>query len=94
MHGNSFKTENGFKTRNYSNILNEIVNTINIHKNVGTILSGIHLELTYKDVTECIGNANISENDLHLNYETYCDPRLNKDQSSQIINDFCSQFSD
>ncbi|WGL59668.1 3-deoxy-7-phosphoheptulonate synthase [Pigmentibacter sp. JX0631] len=93
MHGNSYKSESGYKTRNFNNILNELKNTIEIHKKINSNLAGIHLELTYKDVTECTGGeCNLQEQDLHLNYETYCDPRLNRAQSIQLIKEFCSIF--
>lgn len=94
MHGNSFKTQNGFKTRNYTHIISELKNTYELHHQIGSTLSGIHLELTYKDVTECIGGErNITENELALNYQTYCDPRLNKAQSIQLIQDFTKEFN-
>jgi 3-deoxy-D-arabino-heptulosonate 7-phosphate (DAHP) synthase len=44
--------------------------------------SGVHFEFTPNDVTECLGGIrNIRESDLHIKYETACDPRLNHEQS-------------
>ena len=40
------------------------------------------VEFTPNDVTECVGGIrNIQEKDLHIKYETACDPRLNHEQS-------------
>ena len=48
-----------------------------IHKRCGSVLAGVHLEMTGQEtVTECIGGAT-TEAMLPNNYETYCDPRLN-----------------
>src|SRR5665213_928673 len=53
-----------------------------VHRAEGTYAGGVHLEMTGKDVTECTGGARaISDTDLHDRYHTYCDPRLNADQS-------------
>lgn len=93
MHGNSFKSHTGYKTRNFTNILNELKNTLEIHKKMNSILAGVHLELTYNNVTECTGGeCNLQEQDLHLRYETYCDPRLNRSQSIQLINNFSKLY--
>ena len=44
--------------------------------------NGVHFEFTPNNVTECIGGIrNIQEKDLHIKYETACDPRLNHEQS-------------
>lgn len=94
MHGNTIVV-NGKKTRNFSVILKELELTFNIHKKMKSILSGVHFELTGDDVTECIGGAvDLHEEDLEVNYQTYCDPRLNYAQSlemafliNQLLND-------
>lgn len=45
-------------------------------------LGGVHLELTGEDVTECVGGPEeLLDADLHTNYTSYCDPRLNYAQS-------------
>ena len=85
MHGNAIKTENNIKTRNFAHILSELKDTYQCHTEVGTTLAGVHFELTGEDVTECIGGASgLTAKDLHENYETYCDPRLNYSQSLEI----------
>ncbi len=85
MHGNTFATEDNIKTRNFDNIVDEIRKTFDVHRNQGSYLGGVHLELTGDNVTECVGGAKgLSERELHNNYETYCDPRLNYEQSLEI----------
>ncbi|MBC8312141.1 MAG: 3-deoxy-7-phosphoheptulonate synthase class II [Candidatus Marinimicrobia bacterium] len=85
MHGNTYKTETGYKTRHFNTILKEIQQFFAIHKTCGTIPGGIHFELTGDNVTECLGGAQeISDNDLKERYETACDPRLNNEQSLEL----------
>ena len=58
---------------------------LQVHEEQGTILGGVHLELTGERVTECLGGASgLTEEDLGENYATYCDPRLNYSQSLEI----------
>jgi 3-deoxy-7-phosphoheptulonate synthase len=41
--------------------------------------------MTGQDVTECVGGARgLSEVDLGNRYETFCDPRLNAEQSLEL----------
>lgn len=86
MHGNVEKTDNGYKTRDFDNILSEVKQFFQIHKAQGSIAGGIHLEMTGQDVTECTGSrsSNITANDLTSRYHTQCDPRLNADQSLEL----------
>ena len=86
MHGNVEKASNGYKTRDFSNILSEVEQFFSIHKEHGTIAGGIHLEMTGLDVTECTGSesCNISTEDLTSRYHTQCDPRLNADQALEL----------
>ncbi len=85
MHGNTFTAESNYKTRNFSDILDEIRSFFNIHFAEGTIPGGVHFELTGKDVTECIGGAQeIMDHHLVNNYATSCDPRLNAQQSLEL----------
>lgn len=56
-----------------------------MHKECGSVLAGVHLELTGENVTECTGGPqHLSEEDLPLQYNTYCDPRLNYSQSIEV----------
>ncbi|MEX1063426.1 MAG: 3-deoxy-7-phosphoheptulonate synthase class II [Balneolaceae bacterium] len=85
MHGNTFSTSNKVKTRNFDDILQELKATFEIHRAEANYLGGVHLELTGDNVTECVGGANgLNEKGLDLNYETYCDPRLNYEQSLEM----------
>jgi 3-deoxy-7-phosphoheptulonate synthase len=83
MHGNGIVTSTGLKTRNFDDILLEIERTFAIHERLGTILGGVHFELTGEDVTECIGGG-IDESDLDKNYQSVCDPRLNYRQALEM----------
>ena len=85
MHANGTTTATGIKTRNFNDILTELEHTIQAHKAAGTILGGVHFELTGEDVTECVGGAaGITEEDLTKNYVSLCDPRLNYQQSLEL----------
>jgi 3-deoxy-7-phosphoheptulonate synthase len=85
MHGNTFSTEDGIKTRSVSSVWNEIEACFRIHKENGSHLGGIHLEMTGENVTECVGGADgLGHTELANAYETYCDPRLNYTQSLDI----------
>jgi 3-deoxy-7-phosphoheptulonate synthase len=85
MHGNTFETSNGYKTRQFEDVLDEVRGFFEVHKKLGTHPGGIHIELTGDDVTECLGGGNqISEKDLESRYETACDPRLNHSQSLEL----------
>lgn len=85
MHGNTVKTNTGFKTREFDKIMKEVRSFFEIHKACGTIPGGVHLEMTGQDVTECVGGSfNLTEDDLKNRYETQCDPRLNADQALEL----------
>ena len=85
MHGNTFKSETGYKTRHFDTILEELEHFFAIHHAEGTIPGGVHFELTGDNVTECLGGArDISDTDLKSRYETACDPRLNNEQSLEL----------
>ncbi|KAJ3165808.1 hypothetical protein HK101_012075 [Irineochytrium annulatum] len=84
MHGNT-ETVNGMKTRRYENIADELGKAFRIHKMHGSALGGVHFELTGDRVTETIGGSmELQEHDLPTNYQTFCDPRLNYEQSLDI----------
>ncbi len=85
MHGNTTTTAEGFKTRHFDAILTEVRESFAIHSEQGTIVGGIHLELTGNNVTECIGGAGgLSSTDLARAYESNVDPRLNYEQAMEI----------
>ena len=86
MHGNVEKAPNGYKTRDFANILSEVKQFFQIHKAQGSVAGGIHLEMTGQNVTECTGStsAAITAEGLASRYHTQCDPRLNADQSLEL----------
>lgn len=85
MHGNTVKTETGFKTRPFERVLKEVEQFFAVHQAEGTHAGGVHFEMTGKDVTECIGGAQaITAENLSDRYHTHCDPRLNASQALEL----------
>ncbi len=85
MHGNTETTPQGVKTRRFENILAEVQSAFRIHQELGSILGGVHFELTGDDVTECTGGARgLAEGDLARAYHTTVDPRLNYEQALEL----------
>jgi 3-deoxy-7-phosphoheptulonate synthase len=85
MHGNTFATSNGYKTRSFDRVWQEVDGFFDVHAGLGTWPGGVHIELTGNDVTECVGGSQeIVETDLTQAYETACDPRLNRNQSLEL----------
>ena len=85
MHGNTFTSNSGRKTRHFDDVLAEITGFFGAHGAEGTWPGGVHIELTGDDVTECLGGAEeILDADLDDRYETMCDPRLNGRQSIDL----------
>jgi 3-deoxy-7-phosphoheptulonate synthase len=85
MHGNTFTSAGGRKTRRFNDILSELRTYFALHRAAGTWPGGVHVELTGDDVTECLGGAEeILEGDLGARYTTTCDPRLNARQSLDL----------
>ncbi|MET0854778.1 MAG: 3-deoxy-7-phosphoheptulonate synthase class II [Microterricola sp.] len=85
MHGNGLTTPNGYKTRRFDDVVDEVKGFFESHRAVGTHPGGIHIELTGDDVTECLGGSeHIDEATLATKYESLCDPRLNHMQSLEL----------
>jgi 3-deoxy-7-phosphoheptulonate synthase len=85
MHGNTETTTGGVKTRRFDNILGEVEAAFRIHDEEGSMLGGVHIELTGEDVTECIGGARgLTEADLARAYKSQVDPRLNAEQALEL----------
>jgi 3-deoxy-7-phosphoheptulonate synthase len=85
MHGNTETTAGGYKTRRFENILGELDLAFRVHRELGSILGGVHIELTGEDVTECTGGARgLTDSDLQRAYRTQVDPRLNYEQSLEL----------
>ena len=85
MHGNTFESGSGVKTRSFDDVVEEVRGFFEVHRGLGTHPGGIHIELTGDDVTECVGGADgLAEDGLGARYETACDPRLNRRQSLEL----------
>ena len=85
MHGNTFTSAGGRKTRHFDDIIREIAGFVNAHRLEGTWPGGIHVELTGDNVTECLGGADdLTDADLDDRYQTVCDPRLNARQGLDL----------
>ncbi len=85
MHGNTYQTGDGVKTRSFDAIVEELRKAFQIHRRMDSHLGGVHLELTGDDVTECLGGtAGVKETDLSRAYRSPVDPRLNRDQAMEI----------
>lgn len=84
MHGNTFQL-NEKKVRDFSVILSEINSFFTICHSFHVVPGGVHLEITSKLVTECIGGTNgVLSSDLNTNYESKVDPRLNGSQAIEL----------
>jgi 3-deoxy-7-phosphoheptulonate synthase len=85
MHGNTITSNNGYKTRPFDRIIQEVKQFFAVHAAEGTYAGGVHLEMTGTNVTECTGGARaISDEDLNDRYHTFCDPRLNAEQAIEL----------
>ena len=91
MHGNTINvrsesnTQAKVKTRSFDSILAEVRGFFDAHAEAGTWAGGVHVEMTGQQVTECVGGAHqLTEADLGARYETFCDPRLNAEQSLEL----------
>ncbi|QRW00496.1 3-deoxy-7-phosphoheptulonate synthase [Ceratobasidium sp. AG-Ba] len=93
MHGNTLTSSTGHKTRHFSTIISEITSCIQIHASHSppSRMGGVSLEFTGElneegySVTECLGGSmELKESELSLRYQTFCDPRLNFEQSLDV----------
>lgn len=85
MHGNTVTSENGYKTRRFEDVMDEVRGFFEVHRNLGTIPGGLHVEMTGDDVAECLGGADpIVQEQFDELYESVCDPRLNHAQSLEL----------
>jgi len=73
------------KTRKFGHVRAEVEQAFEIHRAEGTVLAGVHVELTGEDVTECTGGARgITDDDLARAYRSQLDPRLNYEQALEL----------
>lgn len=85
MHGNTVTSSNGYKTRDFERILQELADFFAAHRQEGTYPGGLHFEMTGQQVTECRGGAQaLTDAGLSIRYRSACDPRLNGAQSLEL----------
>jgi 3-deoxy-7-phosphoheptulonate synthase len=85
MHGNTFVSPTGRKTRHFDDVLAEIRGFFTACRAEGVWPGGVHVELTGENVTECLGGAEeVLDSQLDERYLTACDPRLNARQSLDL----------
>lgn len=86
MHGNTEKTNSGYKTRPFNKILTEVKTFMQVLHSENCWPGGVHFEMTGQNVTECLGGSAraVREEDLSSRYHTHCDPRLNADQALEL----------
>jgi 3-deoxy-7-phosphoheptulonate synthase len=85
MHGNTVTSPNGYKTRNFDDVIDEVRGFFEVHEALGTFPGGLHVEMTGDDVAECLGGADPVDQEAFLErYESVCDPRLNHMQSLEM----------
>ncbi|MCD7896541.1 MAG: 3-deoxy-7-phosphoheptulonate synthase [Planctomycetaceae bacterium] len=92
MHGNPKSDRSGTKTRMFADILREVEIFIDVCRGEGVVPGGVHLEMTGKNVTECLGGSDRVE-DLSGSYDTLCDPRLNASQSLELAFEIAERLS-
>jgi 3-deoxy-7-phosphoheptulonate synthase len=85
MHGNTVTSRNGYKTRRFDDVVDEVRGFFDVHQALGTVPGGLHMEMTGDDVAECLGGSDpIDEAAFEDRYESVCDPRLNHMQSLEM----------
>jgi len=96
VHGNTFMSDSGYKTRSYDAIKDELLGFFEVHAALGTHAGGVHLEMTGQDVTECVGGdvGTVNVEDLNQRYITHCDPRLNGRQALSLAFEIAEAMRD
>lgn len=84
MHGNTVRSSLGLKTRRMPDMIAEAVAFRSILECLGEHPAGLHLEVAVSEVTECVGGA-VREEMLPQRYTTLCDPRLNPEQATELL---------
>lgn len=85
MHGNTHSSTSHphLKTRSFEDILAELRSSLQIHHDSDSTLNAVHFEMTGESVTECEGGS-IETQLTTEGYQTFCDPRLNYEQSMEL----------
>ncbi|MDR1634751.1 MAG: 3-deoxy-7-phosphoheptulonate synthase class II [Bifidobacteriaceae bacterium] len=85
MHGNTFTTRAGVKTRRFDTVMDEVRGFFEVLREAGAVPGGLHVELTGDDVTEVMGGSEqIDDAALTRRYESLVDPRLNHQQALEM----------
>ncbi|MDR3107878.1 MAG: 3-deoxy-7-phosphoheptulonate synthase class II [Bifidobacteriaceae bacterium] len=85
MHGNTFTTAGGVKTRRFDTVMAEVEGFFEVLREAGAVPGGLHVELTGDDVTEVMGGSEpIDAAALSRRYESVVDPRLNHQQALEM----------
>jgi 3-deoxy-7-phosphoheptulonate synthase len=85
MHGNTFQHASGYKTRDFDDVMRELLGFFDVCQAADVWPGGVHVELTGENVTECLGGSHqVLGDQLEQRYETSCDPRLNARQSLDL----------
>lgn len=85
-HANTQTTASGLETRALDAIVAELSVFFDALEAEGLSPGGVHLECTADPVTECVGGrSGAREEDLGVHYLTACDPRLNREQTLEIL---------
>jgi 3-deoxy-7-phosphoheptulonate synthase len=85
MHGNTVKSPTGLKTRYLVDVITEALRFRDILEENRQYAAGLHIEVAADDVTECIGGSVENEDELQRHYTSLCDPRLNANQATELI---------
>ena len=94
MHGNTYITHQGIKTRDFDVLCAELKEALRIHHMFSSHLGGVHFELTGEKVTECIGGpAKLNETHLSAAYHSLVDPRLNDVQALAMAQELAAAYA-
>ncbi|GAA2682823.1 MULTISPECIES: 3-deoxy-7-phosphoheptulonate synthase [Actinosynnema] len=83
MHGNTVVGDHGLKTRRLGDVMAEINRFVSVVSGNGGVPTGLHLEASPADVSECEGAGAVVRRGEH--YRTLCDPRLNTTQAVAAV---------
>lgn len=85
MHGNGY-VHDGFKTRAVTSIIGEATAFTRVLQAARQWPAGLHLESTPDSVTECVPRTDGPHS--FTDYRSSCDPRLNAEQSAEVVAQF------
>jgi 3-deoxy-7-phosphoheptulonate synthase len=85
MHGNTVKSATGLKTRHLTDVITEALRFRDVLEEHRQYAAGLHIEVAADDVTECVGGSVENEDELRRHYTSLCDPRLNANQATELV---------